>query len=236
MSPYRMKIPGENAEAHTLGGRIYHKIREDILNGTYQPDEELRENTIGKALGVSRTPVREALRQLELEGLVYIIPNKGAYVKGISQEDIRDIYMIRSRLEGLSARLAAEKITQQQLEALEEVILLAEFHAQKGHYEKVFEMDSKFHEMLYEASGSKQLHHILADYHHYVQRVRKRSVSENVRAGQSTKEHKRILEAIRDRDPDRAEELAKEHIVNTIHNIQKAGIGMEEEDFNNGQD
>ena len=221
MSPYRMKIPGENAEAHTLGGRIYHKIREDILNGIYQPEEELREIAIGKALGVSRTPVREALRQLELEGLVYIIPNKGAYVKGISMEDIRDIYMIRSRLEGLSARLAAEKIEQEQLEELDEVLLLADFHAKKEHYDKVFDMDGKFHEMLYEASGSKQLHHLLSDYHHYVQRVRKRSVSENVRAGKSIEEHKRILEAIRAHDPDRAEELAKEHIVNTIRNIEK---------------
>jgi len=229
MSPYQITTV-ENAEIHTLGGRIYHKIREDILNGIYQPDEELRENTIGKSLGVSRTPVREALRQLELEGLVYIIPNKGAYVKGISMEDIRDIYMIRSRLEGLSARLAAEKMTNEQLEELEEVILLAEFHANKGHYEKVFEMDSKFHKMLYEASGSKQLHHLLTDYHHYVQRVRKRSVSEMNRAGRSTEEHKRILDAIRDRDPDRAEELAKEHIVNTIRNIERTGMGTKEED------
>lgn len=230
MSPYQMKHVGENKEAHTLGNRIYHKIREDILNGIYEPDEELRENTLGKELGVSRTPVREALRQLELEGLVYIIPNKGAYVKGISHEDIRDIYMIRSRLEGLSARLATEKITEEQLEALEEVIYLSEFHARKGHYEKVFEMDSKFHKMLYEASGSKQLNHILTDYHHYVQRARKRSVSENVRAGKSTEEHRRILEAIRDRDPERAEELAKEHIVNAIHNMHITGIEMEEED------
>ena len=102
-----------------------------------------------------------------------IIPNKGAYVKGISQEDIQDIYMIRSRLEGLSARLAAEKITEEQLADLQEVLMLAEFHAAHGNFEKVFEMDSKFHELMYEASGSKQLHHLLSDYHHYVQRARK---------------------------------------------------------------
>lgn len=113
MSAYTM--PEESPDSFTLRGRVYHRIREDILNGRYEPDEELREIAIGKSLGVSRTPVREALRQLELEDLVYIIPNKGAYVKGISQEDIQDIYMIRSRLEGLSARLAAEKITEEQL-------------------------------------------------------------------------------------------------------------------------
>lgn len=89
MSAYTM--PEESPDSFTLRGRVYHRIREDILNGRYEPDEELREIAIGKSLGVSRTPVREALRQLELEDLVYIIPNKGAYVKGISQEDIQDI-------------------------------------------------------------------------------------------------------------------------------------------------
>lgn len=93
-------IQEEVTDKYTLRGRVYNKIREAILDGTYQPEEELREIAIGKTLGVSRTPVREALRQLELEGLVYIIPNKGAYVRGITEEDIRDIYMIRSRLRG----------------------------------------------------------------------------------------------------------------------------------------
>ena len=166
---------------------------------------------------------------------MYIIPNKGAYVKGITAEDVRDIYMIRSRLEGLSARLAAEKITPQQLADLEEVIYLAEYHAANGHYEKVFEMDSKFHELLYEACGSRQLHHLLSDYHHYVQQVRKLSVTKEVRAGQSTHEHRMILEAIRERDPDKAEELARAHVANTIHSIQMSGIDMDEEELLNGK-
>ena len=235
MNSHAIQMPEETAEGYTLGGRVYHRIREAILNGTYKPDEELREIAIGKALGVSRTPVREALRQLELEGLVYIIPNKGAYVKGITAEDVRDIYMIRSRLEGLSARLAAEKITPQQLADLEEVIYLAEYHAANGHYEKVFEMDSKFHELLYEACGSRQLHHLLSDYHHYVQQVRKLSVTKEVRAGQSTHELLMILEAIRERDTDKAEELARAHVANTIHSIQMSGIDMDEEELLNGK-
>ena len=81
---------------YSLSSRVFHTIRENILSGKYATDEELKEKSIGEELGVSRTPVREALRQLELEGLVTIIPNKGAYVVGISQKDIRDIYEIRS--------------------------------------------------------------------------------------------------------------------------------------------
>ena len=75
---------------YSLGSRVFHMIRENILSGKYERDEELKEKSIGEELGVSRTPVREALRQLELEGLVTIIPNKGAYVVGISQKDIKD--------------------------------------------------------------------------------------------------------------------------------------------------
>ena len=110
---------------YSLSSRVFHTIRENILSGKYATDEELKEKSIGEELGVSRTPVREALRQLELEGLVTIIPNKGAYVVGISQKDIRDIYEIRSRLEGLCARWACDNITKDQLDELEENIYLS---------------------------------------------------------------------------------------------------------------
>ena len=93
-------------DGHSLSARVFHTLREEILSGKYQKDEELKEKTIGEELGVSRTPVREALRQLELEGLVTIIPNRGAFVEGISKDDIQDIYEIRSLLEGLCAKKA----------------------------------------------------------------------------------------------------------------------------------
>ena len=117
------------SEDHSsLSARVFHAIREDILNGKYQANEELKEKSIGEELGVSRTPVREALRQLELEGLVHIIPNKGAFVEGITLKDVKDIYEIRALLEGLCARWAAENITQEQIEELEENVFLSDFH------------------------------------------------------------------------------------------------------------
>ena len=117
----------EEYQDQSLRGKVFHKLRENILSGVYQDHEELREAAIGEEMGVSRTPVREALRQLELEGLVTLVPNRGAYVTGISSKDVRDIYEIRSMLEGLCARWATEHITQKEIEALEEVILL-DFH------------------------------------------------------------------------------------------------------------
>lgn len=91
-------------ERYSLRGRVYESIREDILGGRYEQNTELKEAAIGAELGVSRTPVREALRQLELEGLVNIIPNRGAYVNRITPKDVQDIYVIRPMLEGLCAR------------------------------------------------------------------------------------------------------------------------------------
>lgn len=206
-------------DKYSLRGRVFHKIREDILSGRYRQHEELRETAIGKELGVSRTPVREALRQLELEGLVNIVPNKGAYVTGITPKDVKDIYMIRARLEGLCARMAAEEITKEQFDRLEEITMLSEFHEQKKNYQQLFELDSQFHEILYTASASKMLDHLLADFHHYVQRVRKFALKGEERAAKSIKEHKQILEAIREKNPGKADELATLHIMNTISNM-----------------
>ena len=208
---------------YSLGSRVFHMIRENILSGKYKKDEELKEKTIGEELGVSRTPVREALRQLELEGLVTIIPNKGAYVVGISQEDIKDIYEIRCRLEGLCARWAAKNITPEQLDELEENIFLSDFHARKGNAEQLVELDNKFHEVLYTASNSRELRHVLSDFHHYVQRVRRITLADGHRAVDSNEEHRKIVEALKQHDADLAEKLANQHIMSTIENMDRYG-------------
>ncbi len=208
---------------YSLGSRVFRTIRENILEGKYATNEELKEKTIGEELGVSRTPVREALRQLELEGLVSIIPNKGAYVVGITQKDIQDIYEIRGLLEGLCAKWAAENITKEQLDELEEIVFLADFHAGKGNAEQLVELDNKFHEILYKASGSKELKHVLSDFHDYVQRVRKMSLTHDMRALESNKEHRMIVEALKEKDSMKAEKLANQHVLNTSENIGRIG-------------
>lgn len=208
---------------YSLGQRVFHRIREDILSGKYNKNEELKEKNIGEELGVSRTPVREALRQLELEGLVTIIPNKGAYVVGFSAEDIHDIYEIRSVLEGLCARRAAKRLSAEQLENLEEIVYLSDFQIQRERYEQLVELDNKFHEILYQASQSKVLEHALSDYHHYVERVRKVTLMSPKRSVESNEEHRQILEALKEKDAKKAEKLANGHIMNTIKNIDAYG-------------
>lgn len=206
----------------SLRGKVFQKLREDILSGKYKDGEELREISIGEELGVSRTPVREALRQLELEGLVEIVPNKGAYVTGITSKDVMDIYKIRSTLEGLCARWATEHITEEQIEELEEIVMLSEFHLKKaseGKVQHVSELDGKFHKILYEASNSRILEHVLTDFHKYVQLARSMSVRNKDRAEKSIAEHRAILEAIKNKDKDLAEKLADEHIMKVMAHL-----------------
>lgn len=214
----------EVMDKYSLRGKVFNKIREDILAGNYPEKSELREAAISKEMGVSRTPVREALRQLELEGLVSIIPNKGAYVNGITPKDIYDIYVIRSYLEGLCAKWACVNITESQIENLEEIIYLSEFHIGKEHWDQIFELDNRFHLGMYEACGSKILEHILSDYHHYVERVRKNTLSSYERASMASAEHKAILQSVKDKDEARAERLANEHIFKSIDNIKSQGL------------
>lgn len=204
----------------SLGGQIFDKVREDILSGVYAQGDELKEATLGAKLGVSRTPVREALRQLELEGLVEIVPNRGARVTGISRKDVCDIYYMRLSLEGLAARWAAEHMEEEEVAELEEVVLLSEFHLKNEKQEQVARLDGRFHEILYHASASRMLEHVLTDFHHYVKRARSISVKSSNRAMESVAEHKEILEAIKNRDGNLAEKLGREHIQHVIENLE----------------
>lgn len=214
----------EGSDKYSLRGRVFHKLRDDILNGRYKEREELREVAIGEEMGVSRTPVREAFRQLELEGLIEIIPNKGAYVTGITMEDMKDIYAMRSLLEGLCARWATEHITESQMEEMEENIYLSEFHASKGHADQLTELDNNFHEILYAASNSKMLQHTLSDFHEYVLRVRKETYTDNSRSVESNREHRQIMEAIKQKNAALAEELARKHMENAYENMMKRSL------------
>ena len=214
----------EISDKYSLRGRVFHKIRDDILNGKYKEHDELREAAIGEELGVSRTPVREAFRQFELEGLIHIVPNKGAYVTGITSKDVRDIYMIRAQLEGLCAKWATEHISESQMQEMEENVYLAEFHAAKGHTEQIASLDNRFHEIMYEACASKMLEHSLKDFHQYVYRIRKQTLAQGARSSASNDEHRKIMEAIKEKDGERACELAKIHMLNAYDNICKKGL------------
>lgn len=205
---------------NSLSTYVFKKLREGIISGKYKENDELRELAIGNELGVSRTPVREALRQLELEGLVNIVPNKGAYVIGISTKDIHDIYEMRSLLEGLCAKKATKIITEEQLAELESILDLSDFYYEKGKMEKVHELDNSFHEGIYSAADSKMLKHTLSDFHQYIKAMRKTTLGESERVHNSNMEHRALLEAMKERDAEKAAKLAREHIAKAVKNIK----------------
>lgn len=209
----------EKSEKSSLREKVFRKIREDILGGVYAPGDVIREATIASQLNVSRTPVREAIRQLELEGLVHSIPNKETVVTGVTEEDVRDIYMIRSRLEGLASRWAAERMSEEDIGKLQEVLELTEFYANKKDVEHIEMLDHRFHDIIYSATKSRILTHVLSDFHTYVQKTRMKSIATPGRAERLLAEHTAIFEAIKEKDADRAESLTHNHIQKATQNL-----------------
>ena len=174
--------------------------------------EQLRELALAKRLDASRTPVRAALHRLSEEGLVEITANRGATVIGITREDIEDIYAIRIRLEGLAARLAAERMTEGGKISLKAIVELSEFFHGNGDDGKCGDFDSEFHRLIYTASGSRHLCKTLSDLHKNIKAYRKLSLENSERAAKSVREHREIYEAILKGDADEAERLTALHI------------------------
>ncbi|MBP1573797.1 MAG: GntR family transcriptional regulator [Oscillospiraceae bacterium] len=204
--------------------RVFNAIENAILNGEYKDGESLSELKISNELGVSRTPVREALMQLELEGLVRNIPNKGAVVVGVSEKDIEDIYAIRISIEGLAAKLCTQKITDEELKALEKITDLQEFYLMKNDTEQLLKLDGDFHKIIYDSSRSRPLRFMLTNFHNYIRHARDISVQTQGRAEKTVAEHRAILEAIRSRDASLAEKLTAEHIINARENLQSQSV------------
>ena len=208
-------------KAANLTEQVYLTVKRAIIAGEYDSGDSLTELSLAQTLNVSRTPVREALRLLEQENLVEIRPNRGAVVVGVSMEDIRDIYSIRSELEGVAAQRAAERATDAEIAQLGEYVDLMEFYLEKQNPDKMLETDDSFHRRLYELSGSRMLGLVLSEMHVYASRVRKASMQRNGRGEHTVAEHRAIYEAIRDRDSERARECAFRHIAQTTENISQ---------------
>ncbi|MFO7612941.1 MAG: GntR family transcriptional regulator [Clostridia bacterium] len=198
----------------SLRGKVFTRLEEDILSGKYAVGQKLTENMISTEMQVSRTPVREALRQLELEGLVESIPNKAVVVTGITRGDIEDIYEIRISIEGLAARRAAGNITEESLQRLEEIMDMEEFYTLKNDMKHLVMTDGEFHETIFKASGSKTLKNILSTFHHNLKKARSDSFSKHERAESALLEHRAIYDALKERDSRKAEKLMITHVKN----------------------
>ncbi|PKM81444.1 MAG: GntR family transcriptional regulator [Firmicutes bacterium HGW-Firmicutes-14] len=198
---------------------VFETLREAIISATLRPGERLMEIQLAEEMGVSRTPVREAIRKLELEGFVVMIPRKGAYVAGISMKDIADVFEIRAALEALAAGLAAERITEEELEQLERILVKIGECVKDNDLEKLVEVDTEFHEALFKASRNERLAQIVSNLREQIQRFRQASLSTPGRMKFAFEEHKKIVEAVSERNVERAQALAIEHIENAENSM-----------------
>lgn len=202
----------------SLADQIFDRLEKNILSGAYARGEVFTEMRLSSELGVSRTPIREALRRLEQEHLIEI-STKGAVIIGISKKDIMDMYEIRVRTEGLAAKWAAETITEEGKKELSDIVELQEFYTGKKDADNIKNMDSHFHETIYRLSGSTALYDTLLPLHKKVIKYRKASVQNSSRAFQSVKEHRAICDAIISGNAELAEALTIQHIKNARDNI-----------------
>ncbi|MBR2621938.1 MAG: GntR family transcriptional regulator [Clostridia bacterium] len=193
---------------------VYETLENDILSGVYPRGEILTELKLCERLGVSRTPVREALNRLKEQQLVEETSSHSVVVRGISEQDLMDIYEIRCRIEGYATRLCAQHITDDQLNELREIVALQGFYTERGGATNIRDTDSRFHELVYRYCGSRILETTLSELHHKVQRYRKISVEHPDRAHIAVKEHADILSALEQHDGDEAERLTVLHIEN----------------------
>lgn len=202
----------DNRDYASLSDKVYQYLRDAIADGRYQTGDCLVEMKIAEELRVSRTPVREALKQLELEDLVVSQPNRGVVVKAFTSEDVEDVFTIRHLLEGQAAYWAATRITPVELAELSELVDLMDFYTHKNDVAHLVQLDTRFHEVVYEASKSRTLKHILTSLHHNTQRARKSSLTVPNRPDGSLSEHRRIFAALERHDADAAKAEMEAHV------------------------
>lgn len=195
----------------SLADLVFDRIETAILNGTYAQGTVLTEMKLSAELGVSRTPIREAVRRLEQERLV-AESGKGIIVKGITLQDVLDVYEIRLRIEGMATARCAERITNEQLETLRNTFELLRYYTERDIPDQIKDADTRFHDLIYSFCGSETLDDTLSTLHRKVAKFRRMSVQNRERALIASIEHEGILRAIEKHDAALAESLAIEHI------------------------
>ena len=201
---------------------VCETLRDAIRKGILEPGERLMEVQLAEELGISRTPVREAIRKLEQEGYVIMMPRRGTYVSDISTNDVKEIFEIRSALESLATGLAARRIEPDELETLQNLLMEIEGYIAKNDMEKIVETDIKFHGLLYQVSRNERLVNIINNLKEQLARFRTLSMSYPGRLQETLEEHSEMVEAIANGDVSAAREAAEHHMERAEKTLLKA--------------
>ena len=207
----------------SLANQVYDAIEQNILNGVYASGEIISESKLSEELGVSRTPVREAMARLENERLIGITPS-GTVVLGITDRDVRDMFEVKLHLEPIVSVMASQNISQEALAKLKDIIDQQEFYASKHNTERIRNLDTEFHDLIYSECGSPVFQSILSPIHHKLLKYRKASLEKSDRSYHSVEEHMAIYEALKAKDRMQVEMLMLEHIRHSYENMKKGVI------------
>jgi DNA-binding GntR family transcriptional regulator len=201
------------------GGRhvtVYDHLKDAILKGTLRPMERITEHEVAARFGLSRTPVREAFRRLQAEGLILVVPQRGSFVSQPNLEDILEIYQIRTPLECMSARIAAESIDEAQLAVLEDLVRIERERGDERSTERSLRAAHEFHSVIHGCTRNKRLVRFLVEMQNQVHRVRALWPSTVARLRETWREHAALVEALRAHDPATAERLMREHLEHAL--------------------
>ncbi len=204
----------------SLANQVFETIERNILTGVYPQGDILSESRLSEELGVSRTPIREALTRLETEMLISTTP-MGAIVLGITEKDVKDMFQVKLHLDPLVTKMAASNISEEALAKLEDNIEQQMFYNSKGNTQKLRDLDTEFHDIIYAESKSPILQNILTGIHHKLLKFREASLEIDDRSDHTVGEHEAIYAALKSRDEMRVELLVLQHINHTYDTIMK---------------
>ncbi|MBQ5421498.1 MAG: GntR family transcriptional regulator [Clostridium sp.] len=198
---------------------VFQTLRQAILREDLAPGERLMEIPLANKLGVSRTPLREAIRMLEQEGLVVMIPRRGAQVAGISEKSLRDVLEVRKSLEKLAVELACERMTEEDMKEMNRAEEAFSAAVHEGDALRIAETDEQFHDVIYNSTGNTKLVQLLNNLREQMYRYRLEHIKDEKSRLSLLEEHQRMMAALRSRDVELAKKAAGEHIVNQENNV-----------------
>lgn len=193
---------------------VFHTLREAILKGEIKPGERLMELQLASKLGVSRTPIREAIRMLELEGLAVTTPRKGAEVAKMTEKDMEDVLQIRKALDELAVGLACDNIGEEELEKLYEALRNFEESTRSGDVKEIAQADVEFHDVIYQAADNPKLMNMLNNLREQMYRYRVEYLKNKTSYPRLIEEHKEIYEGLKRKDKKTVVEIVSHHVEN----------------------
>lgn len=193
---------------------VFKTLREAILRGDLKPGERLMELQLAAKLGVSRTPIREAIRRLQQEGLAVTIPRRGAEVAAMTEKDMEDVLQVREALEILAVQLASEKITKEQIAELEERLKAFEQAVETAEVKQIAQSDIDFHDLIYTAAENPRLVVLLNNLREQIYRYRVEYLKDEKNYPRLIEEHRQIMQGLKERNEQYVVEMTKKHMDN----------------------